>query len=177
MSYQFSESFNRAQAAYDAMVPGDDYDCEAFYAIDAVTEALEAALINPDAAAIDALVDKAMEIAEGKPEYHIYNRRYDRDDECNDCREALIKLNRVLDRAITWQCDNWPMSDPEYGNEGASAPLALAHCAHVPMRLRSWFAVDGTLCVACCDCGAVLAGALDRPEALANAPAEWAAAA
>ena len=32
-------------------------------------------------------------------------------------------------------------------------------CNHPPARLFTWFAHDGTLCIACCDCGEVLAGA------------------
>ncbi len=41
-------------------------------------------------------------------------------------------------------------------------------CQHPPARLFTWFAFDGVgrgrydrtdLCIACCDCGAVLAGA------------------
>ena len=35
---------------------------------------------------------------------------------------------------------------------------AVLPCAHPPTRLFTWFAHDGTLCIACCDCGAVLAG-------------------
>jgi len=31
-------------------------------------------------------------------------------------------------------------------------------CKHPPKRLYSWIAADGTLCVGCCECGAVLAG-------------------
>jgi hypothetical protein len=34
-----------------------------------------------------------------------------------------------------------------------------APCAHPPARLFTWFAHDDTLCIACCDCGEVLAGA------------------
>lgn len=36
---------------------------------------------------------------------------------------------------------------------------------HPPARLWTWRAADGVLCVACCDCGAVLAGAAEAPEA------------
>lgn len=32
-------------------------------------------------------------------------------------------------------------------------------CKHPPTRLYTWFAYDGVLCIGCCDCGAVLAGA------------------
>ena len=38
------------------------------------------------------------------------------------------------------------------------------NCKHPPTRLYSWFAYDGTLCVGCCDCGEVLAGAADDSE-------------
>jgi hypothetical protein len=31
-------------------------------------------------------------------------------------------------------------------------------CKHPPQRLWAWTAYDGTLCVACCDCGAILKG-------------------
>ena len=42
----------------------------------------------------------------------------------------------------------------------AQPPLcAPSVCAHPPARLFTWFAHDGTLCIACCDCGDVLAGA------------------
>ena len=34
-------------------------------------------------------------------------------------------------------------------------------CTHPPTRLFSWYAHDGTLCIACCDCGEVLAGAAE----------------
>lgn len=34
------------------------------------------------------------------------------------------------------------------------------YCPHPPARLYSWTAYDGTICVGCCDCGAILAGAL-----------------
>jgi hypothetical protein len=33
-----------------------------------------------------------------------------------------------------------------------------ATCKHPAPRIYSWFAYDGTLCAACCDCGKVLAG-------------------
>ena len=36
--------------------------------------------------------------------------------------------------------------------------IALAECPHTPSRLHSWFATDGTLCVCCNDCGAILSG-------------------
>lgn len=50
-------------------------------------------------------------------------------------------------------------------------PLGGA-CQHPATRVYTWLAYDGTLCAACCDCGAVLAGAataeesftLDRPS-------------
>ena len=32
-------------------------------------------------------------------------------------------------------------------------------CRHPPTRLWSWTSADGVLCVACCECGAVLRGA------------------
>lgn len=31
-------------------------------------------------------------------------------------------------------------------------------CSHPPTRLFAWYANDGTLCVCCCECGAVLKG-------------------
>jgi len=31
-------------------------------------------------------------------------------------------------------------------------------CGHPPRRLYAWYAFDGTLCVCCCACGAVLKG-------------------
>jgi hypothetical protein len=33
-------------------------------------------------------------------------------------------------------------------------------CSHPPTRLYSWSAYDGTLCIACCECGKVLKGAI-----------------
>ena len=36
-------------------------------------------------------------------------------------------------------------------------------CTHPPARLFAWFAYDGTLCMACCDCGNVLTGAARLP--------------
>jgi hypothetical protein len=44
----------------------------------------------------------------------------------------------------------------------AQPPLcAPSVCNHPPARLFTWFAHDGTLCIACCDCGEVLAGAAE----------------
>lgn len=37
-------------------------------------------------------------------------------------------------------------------------------CPHAPQRVYTWFAYDGTLCAACCDCGAVLAGGAELAE-------------
>ena len=37
-------------------------------------------------------------------------------------------------------------------------------CTHPPARLFAWFAYDGTLCTACCDCGEVLTGAATDAE-------------
>lgn len=37
-------------------------------------------------------------------------------------------------------------------------------CKHPPSRLYSWTAFDGVLCVACCECGAVLRGACESFE-------------
>jgi hypothetical protein len=34
------------------------------------------------------------------------------------------------------------------------------NCPHPPSRLYTWVAGDKTLCVACCECGEVLKGAL-----------------
>lgn len=36
-------------------------------------------------------------------------------------------------------------------------------CKHKPSRIYAWRAYDGTMCVACCDCGEVLTGAASRP--------------
>ena len=41
-------------------------------------------------------------------------------------------------------------------------------CTHPPARLFAWFAYDGTLCTACCDCGDVLTGAARLPSATAQ---------
>jgi hypothetical protein len=42
----------------------------------------------------------------------------------------------------------------------AQPPLcAPSVCNHPSARLFTWFAHDGTLCIACCECGEVLAGA------------------
>jgi len=41
-------------------------------------------------------------------------------------------------------------------------------CTHPPTRLFAWFAHDGTLCTACCDCGDVLTGAARLPNATAK---------
>jgi hypothetical protein len=38
-------------------------------------------------------------------------------------------------------------------------------CPHPPTRLYAWHAHDGTLCVGCNDCGAVLAGAAETSPA------------
>jgi len=34
-------------------------------------------------------------------------------------------------------------------------------CKHPPARVYGWLAFDDTLCLACCDCGAVLRGAVE----------------
>ncbi len=39
--------------------------------------------------------------------------------------------------------------------------MAETQCPHPVTRRFSWFAYDDTLCVACCDCGAVLAGTIE----------------
>jgi hypothetical protein len=41
---------------------------------------------------------------------------------------------------------------------------AMNACAHPPTRTYAWRAYDGTLCIGCCDCGAVLAGSATREE-------------
>ena len=41
---------------------------------------------------------------------------------------------------------------------------AKAACAHPPTRLYSWFAADGVLCVACCECQTILCGAAEPPS-------------
>jgi hypothetical protein len=45
-----------------------------------------------------------------------------------------------------------------------------APCRHPPARYFTWFAGDGTLCIACCDCGAVLRGASNPDEPLRETP-------
>jgi hypothetical protein len=40
-------------------------------------------------------------------------------------------------------------------------PMTAQPCNHPPARLFTWFAHDDTLCIACCDCGEVLAGAAE----------------
>ena len=37
-------------------------------------------------------------------------------------------------------------------------------CKHPPRRLYTWDAADGTLCVACCECGKVLKGGVEVSE-------------
>jgi len=37
-------------------------------------------------------------------------------------------------------------------------------CKHPPSRVYSWQAYDGTMCVACCDCGKVLSGGASLPS-------------
>ena len=44
-------------------------------------------------------------------------------------------------------------------------PTPPDECGHPPNRLFSWRASDGALCVVCCECGAVLAGAAPPPTA------------
>lgn len=36
----------------------------------------------------------------------------------------------------------------------------MDECKHDPKKLYTWNAYDGTLCIACCECGAVLKGAI-----------------
>lgn len=45
-------------------------------------------------------------------------------------------------------------------------------CAHPPTRLFSWHAHDNTLCIACCDCGDVLAGAAEPWRQITEDPEE-----
>jgi hypothetical protein len=45
-------------------------------------------------------------------------------------------------------------------------------CTHPPARLFAWFAYDGTLCTACCDCGEVLTGAATDTDAEETAATE-----
>jgi hypothetical protein len=40
----------------------------------------------------------------------------------------------------------------------------MEECNHPPTRLYAWNAFDGVLCVACCDCGAVLKGAAEEAK-------------
>lgn len=40
----------------------------------------------------------------------------------------------------------------------------MAICPHPPARLYAWYAYDGTLCICCCLCGAVLKGGLALEE-------------
>ena len=42
---------------------------------------------------------------------------------------------------------------------GECATARRDACAHPPTRYYAWNAWDGRLCVACCECGAVLKGA------------------
>ena len=37
-------------------------------------------------------------------------------------------------------------------------------CKHLPERNYAWIAADGVVCIACCDCGAVLKGAFVEVE-------------
>jgi hypothetical protein len=37
-------------------------------------------------------------------------------------------------------------------------------CTHPEERLFAWWAYDGSLCVCCCECGAVLQGAAEDGE-------------
>lgn len=46
---------------------------------------------------------------------------------------------------------------PQSKEQQIRAAFAKLDCPHPPSRYFSWFAKD-TLCVACCDCGTVLAG-------------------
>ena len=41
-------------------------------------------------------------------------------------------------------------------------------CTHPPAHLFTWYAYDDTLCIACCDCGEVLAGAAEPWHQLAD---------
>jgi hypothetical protein len=42
----------------------------------------------------------------------------------------------------------------------AAERVSARNCPHAPTRQRWWHALDGTLCGACCDCGAILRGAV-----------------
>ena len=42
--------------------------------------------------------------------------------------------------------------------------IAKETCQHPPTRLYSWYAFDGTLCVCCNVCGAVLRGSCDEVD-------------
>lgn len=49
------------------------------------------------------------------------------------------------------------MSKAKTGATATQSPVKA--CKHPPARLFAWTAHDETLCVACCDCGAILKGA------------------
>ena len=40
----------------------------------------------------------------------------------------------------------------------------MTECTHPPTRLYTWTAFDGTFCIACCECGAALKGAITEEE-------------
>jgi len=54
------------------------------------------------------------------------------------------------------------MSDKVMASEDILRTDAESNCEHTPRRLWAWTAYDGTLCVACCDCGTSLRGAIDQ---------------
>lgn len=134
------DSFRSAQAAYDNMSPWDEDDCEGYYGIEAAIDAINAALDDGDLARIEAAVDMALDLIETRPHMHV-SRRTDELEVCDYCEDQLRQLKRAVDAAKTWD-----LAD-------------ASTCKHPPARLYSWFAADRTRCVACCDCGAVLAGA------------------
>lgn len=85
---------------------------------------------------------------------------------CDGCAELAPPAPRVLlrhlDGTYCQPCAVEIISDCAGGTEFL-ADLGLA-CDHPPARLRSWMATSEVYgapdvqCVACCECGAVLAG-------------------
>lgn len=69
-------------------------------------------------------------------------------------RDALAGRPRALGHGASYR------QGYDRGLSESCKRIAAARCNHKSNRLYAWFANDGTHCVACCNCGAVLAGAV-----------------
>ena len=94
-------------------------------------------------------------------------------DRCEHCGQITVgELGRTCADIPSWR--RWDETMVTYCHPPKDT------CPHPPARLYSWMAYDGALCVACCDCGTPLAGALpaiaggsEAETMAAHTPGPW----